>query len=45
MIDAARRWIDRIGRVFAMLGQAMPAFWVGLLLILLFAVQWNILPA
>ena len=20
-------WIDRIGRVFAMLGQAMPAFW------------------
>jgi peptide/nickel transport system permease protein len=38
-------WIDRIGRVFAMLGQAMPAFWVGLLLILLFAVQLNWLPA
>ena len=38
-------WIDRIGRVFAMLGQAMPAFWVGLLLILVFAVQLNWLPA
>lgn len=38
-------WIDRIGRVFAMLGQAMPAFWVGLLLILVFAIQLNWLPA
>lgn len=38
-------WIDRIGRVFAMLGQAMPAFWVGLLLILFFAIQLNWLPA
>ncbi|MFL5257067.1 MAG: ABC transporter permease [Rhodopila sp.] len=36
---------DRFGRVFAMLGQAMPAFWVGLLLILFFAVQLNWLPA
>jgi len=38
-------WIDRVGRVFAMLGQAMPAFWVGLLLILFFAIQLNWLPA
>ena len=38
-------WVDRVGRVFAMLGQAMPAFWVGLLLILLFAVRLNWLPA
>lgn len=38
-------WIDRVGRVFAMLGQAMPAFWVGLLLILLFAIRLNWLPA
>ncbi len=38
-------WIDRVGRVFAMLGQAMPAFWVGLLLIMLFAIQLNWLPA
>jgi peptide/nickel transport system permease protein len=38
-------WIDRFGRVFAMLGQAMPAFWVGLLLILVFAIGLNWLPA
>ncbi len=38
-------WIDRLGRIFAMLGQAMPAFWVGLLLILGFAVQLHWLPA
>ncbi len=38
-------WIDRVGRIFAMLGQAMPAFWVGLLLILVFAIHLNWLPA
>ena len=33
VLSAVQRggWIDQIGRVFAMLGQAMPAFWVGLL--------------
>ncbi len=38
-------WFDRFGKGFAMLGQAMPNFWVGLLLILFFAVQLNWLPA
>jgi len=38
-------WFDRIGKAFAMLGQAMPNFWIGLLLILLFAVQLQWLPA
>ncbi|QEZ47585.1 ABC transporter permease [Cupriavidus oxalaticus] len=38
-------WFDRFAKVFAMLGQAMPNFWVGLLLILFFAVQLNWLPA
>jgi peptide/nickel transport system permease protein len=38
-------WIDKLARVFAMLGQAMPPFWVGLLLILVFAVELNWLPA
>jgi peptide/nickel transport system permease protein len=38
-------WIDRLARIFAMLGQAMPPFWVGLLLILVFAVELNWLPA
>ncbi len=38
-------WIDRAGRVLAMLGQAMPNFWVGLLLILIFSIQLGWLPA
>lgn len=37
--------LDHIARLFALLGQAMPAFWVGLLLILVFAVGLGWLPA
>ena len=36
---------DYFGRFFALLGQAVPQFWLGLVLILLFAVQWRIFPA
>ncbi|MEE2777868.1 MAG: ABC transporter permease [Acidobacteriota bacterium] len=38
-------WIDRGAKLFALLGQAMPAFWVGLLLILFVAVRLEWLPA
>lgn len=38
-------WIDTLGKSFAMLGQAMPNFWVGLLLILVFAIHLDWLPA
>ena len=38
-------WVDRVAKVFAMLGQAIPSFWIGLLLILFFAVTLNWLPA
>lgn len=38
-------WIDSAAKVFAMLGQAMPSFWVGLLLIVLVAVELQWLPA
>ena len=38
-------WIDKLGKGFAMLGQAMPNFWVGLLLILVFSIQLDWLPA
>ncbi|SFH64589.1 ABC transporter permease [Albimonas pacifica] len=38
-------WVDRFGKVFAMAGQAMPNFWVGLLLILIFAIHLDWLPA
>ena len=36
--------IDRAGKIFAMLGQAVPGFWIGLLLILLIAVELQWLP-
>ena len=36
--------MDRFGKIFAMLGQAMPNFWVGILFILLFAVTLGLLP-
>ena len=38
-------WIDRILMGFALLGQSMPVFWLGILLMLLFAVNLQILPA
>lgn len=36
---------DYLGRGFALFGQALPAFWVGVMLVLIFAVTWNLLPA
>lgn len=47
MLSAVYRgsWIDTLGKGFAMLGQAMPNFWVGLLLILLFSIHLGWLPA
>lgn len=36
---------DYIGRTFAVLGQATPPFWLGIMLILLFAVQLQWLPS
>jgi peptide/nickel transport system permease protein len=37
--------LDGAARVFAVLGQSMPAFWLGLMLILLFGVMLGVLPA
>jgi len=47
-ILATRRpggWLDRFAVAIASLGTAIPAFWLGLLLILLFAVKLAWLPA
>jgi len=38
-------WVDTLGMAFAVLGQAMPTFWVGIVLILVFAVQLHWLPS
>jgi peptide/nickel transport system permease protein len=47
MYAAVRRGgaLDTGARVFAVLGQSMPAFWLGLMLILIFAVVLGFLPA
>ncbi|MCE4547025.1 MULTISPECIES: ABC transporter permease [unclassified Caballeronia] len=46
VVSAVRRggWIDRLTSIFAVLGQAAPPFFVALLLIRLFSVQWGWLP-
>jgi len=38
-------WIDFLGSVFATIGISMPSFWLGILLIYLFAVTLHWLPA
>ena len=37
-------WIDQVSRVVSLLGAAMPSFWLGLILIDLFAVRFGIFP-
>ena len=36
--------LDYFGRVFALIGQALPPFWLGIMLILIFSVELNLLP-
>lgn len=38
-------WIDRLALTIAVLGQAMPNFWFGLILIVVFALNFGVLPA
>ena len=38
-------WVDGAVRVFGVAGHAVPAFWLGLVLILFFAVQLRLLPS
>jgi peptide/nickel transport system permease protein len=47
ILSAVRRYslLDNLSTVFAMAGQAMPTFWLGLLLIMWFALFIPILPA
>ncbi len=43
-VKRATAW-DYVGRTFALVGQALPPFWLGLMLILVFAVAFGWLPA
>ncbi|HET7874858.1 MAG TPA: nickel ABC transporter permease [Methylomirabilota bacterium] len=37
--------VDYVATVGALLGQAMPTFWLGIMLILVFSVRFNLLPS
>ncbi len=37
--------VDYLGTLFALSGLSLPNFWLGIMLILLFSVQWGLLPA
>ncbi|WP_290595925.1 MULTISPECIES: ABC transporter permease [unclassified Archaeoglobus] len=39
------RWIDHLTRMFSMLGISIPSFWLGLVLIWIFSVNFHLLPA
>ncbi|ASP95610.1 ABC transporter permease [Sinorhizobium meliloti] len=47
VVSAVRQfgWADRVITFFVLTGISTPSFWLGLLLIYLFAVRWRILPA
>jgi ABC-type dipeptide/oligopeptide/nickel transport system permease component len=46
VLSAVRQstWIDGLGMTFAFLGISFPVYWVGLVLILIVAVEWGALP-
>lgn len=47
ILSAVRQYsaLDNMSRVSAMMAAAIPAFWLGMMLIYLFASRWRILPA
>ena len=47
IVSAVRRntIVDYVATVVALLGQSMPTFWLGIMLILFFSVQFNVLPS
>jgi ABC-type dipeptide/oligopeptide/nickel transport system permease component len=47
VLAATRRdgWLDNGVKFLAVLGQALPSFWVGIMAMFLFSVHWRLLPA
>ena len=39
-----KTWVDHLVRIISVIGNAVPAFWMGLLLIIVFSVQLKTLP-
>jgi peptide/nickel transport system permease protein len=46
VLAATRRdsWLDNVVKFIAILGQALPTFWVAIVAIFLFSVHWRLLP-
>jgi len=38
------RWFDNVGRAFTYFGQAIPSFWLGIMLMIIFGVWLRVLP-
>jgi peptide/nickel transport system permease protein len=47
VLAATRRdgWLDNGVKFLAVLGQALPTFWVGIMAMFIFSVHWRLLPA
>jgi ABC-type dipeptide/oligopeptide/nickel transport system permease component len=47
VLAATRRdgWLDNGVKFLAVLGQALPSFWVGIMAMFVFSVHWRLLPA
>jgi peptide/nickel transport system permease protein len=46
MLAAVRRgWVDRMVQVTSVAGMSLPNFWVALMLVVVFAVTWQVFPA
>jgi len=47
ILSAVRRdtWVDHLAKMVALVGQSMPTFWFGILLILLFSLYFPIFPS
>jgi peptide/nickel transport system permease protein len=40
-----RTWFDSFGKIFSLLGQALPVFWLGILLVMVFSIHFKLVPA
>ena len=38
------KWFDNFGKIYALLGQATPVFWVGIMMVLIFGVRLRLFP-
>lgn len=47
ILSAVKRYsiIDNLSTIAIVMGQAMPSFWLGIMLIILFSIVWQVLPA